>query len=101
MKTFNRGKLKRLAEAGRLVSVSSYSFDDMMGESRSNNEMPVVCPTPPDFRDRHDGTVYLRPDHFTSKSGCAYLANDNREDLVTLIVHSNLNYTFRILPPKT
>lgn len=96
MATFNRGKLRRLAEAGRLVTVSSYSFDDMYGESRTDQEMPVVCPMPPDHLDRREGIVYLRPDHFTSSCGGAYVGA--RSDLVTLHVHSNLNYTFRILP---
>ena len=40
-KTFNRGKLKRLAQQGKLEMVESYNFDDMHGESRSRKVVPV------------------------------------------------------------
>lgn len=98
MKTFNRGKLKRLAEAGRLVVVDSYHFDDMTGSSRTTKEMPVVCKDGLSWQEKKEGTVYLDSWHFKSNCGRAYYAYDNREDMVTLIVHSNSNYTFKILP---
>ena len=97
MRTFNRGRLLRLAEAGKLVAVSTYSFDDMYGGHRTNNDMPVKM-MPADRCQCQDGTVYVFPSYFKGKSGTAYYAHDDRQDLVTLIVHSNCNYTFRILP---
>lgn len=98
MKTFNRGKLRRLAQAGRLVVVDSYHFDDMYGSSRSSKEMPVIYGYPVNRSEMKDGIVYLDEFHFTGKSGSAYYSYDNREDMVTLHVHSNLNFTFKILP---
>jgi hypothetical protein len=41
MKTFRRDKLRKLIEAGRVVTVGTYSFDDMSGERRTSHEMPV------------------------------------------------------------
>lgn len=54
--TFNRGALRKLAAAGRLVAVGFYHFDDTYGESRERNaELPVVFPRPADFADRKEG----------------------------------------------
>lgn len=96
IKTFNRGKLLKLAQAGKLVKVDSYHFDDMMGETRSREEMPVAM-KPADWHDQKPGTCYLTEWQFKTKSGCAYLSSPSRPDLVTLIVHSNSNFDFRIL----
>lgn len=98
--TFRRDKLKRLILANRVVLTSSYHFDDMLGESRTAKEMPVaMTESGPDmWKTRKEGTCYLFPSDLSSKSGCCYLASSSRTDLVTLIVHSNSNYTFRILP---
>lgn len=95
MITMNRGRLKRLVEQGRIEAVGSYHFDDQHGGSRSAAVMPVAM-DPDDWHDRKEGTVYLRPDHFTSKSGRAYDAGNG---LIMLIVHSNLNYTLRVREP--
>ena len=93
-KSFNRGKLKRLAGAGKLVCQGYYHFDDMYGESRGKaEEIPVVYPKPTDWHDRKEGTLYLGDWDFRSKSGCAWL---NENGTVTMVIHSNLNYTFRI-----
>lgn len=93
MKTFNRGKLKKLAEAGRLVVAENYHFDDMYGESRDTaKEMPVAI-APENRTERKEGICYLFPSDFKSSSGCAY---ESGPGLVTLIVHSNCDYTFRI-----
>lgn len=99
MITFRRDKLKRLIAANRVVLADSYHFDDMLGESRTKTEMPVaLTESGPDmWKTRKEGTCYLFPSDFTSKSGCCYTSDAN-PNLVTLIVHSNSNYTFRILP---
>jgi hypothetical protein len=93
--TFNRGKLKRLAAAGLLEMVGSYSFDDMVGEERTGSEkiIPVVYPRPLDWKDRHEGTVYLDDHDFSSASGLCW---KNPNGTIHLKIHSNLNYTFRI-----
>lgn len=96
MKTFRRDKLRRLIEAGRVVTVSTYSFDDMHGESRGNKVMPVAM-KPDDWKDRKEGVCYMGKWDFDSKSGCCYQSNDKDPSRVTLIVHSNSNYEFRIL----
>lgn len=93
MKTFRRDKLRRLVEAGRVVTVSTYHFDDMTGATQSAASMPVAI-MPADWRDRKEGVCYLYPSCFTSKSGTCYESNG----VITLIVHSNSNYEFRIVP---
>lgn len=95
LKTFNRGKLRRLVEAGRVISRSTYHFDDILGEQRGDKPMPVrMMPAEPGFI-RQQGTIYLRPDDFTTKSGCAY--TNGNDAVVTLHVHSNSNYTLEIV----
>lgn len=91
-KTFNRGKLFRLAQAGKLLMVGSYRFDDMMGESRQQGTDKPVAVDPGNWQDRKEGIVYVRQDEFRSH-GSAWL---NEDGTVTLYVHSNSNYTFRI-----
>jgi hypothetical protein len=103
MKTFRRDKLKRLIEAGRVVTVDTYHYDDMTGESRSHTERPVGLTKsgPDEWKNRKEGTCYLFPHDFISKSGTCYEAGTHQatgDPLVTLIVHGNSNYTFRILP---
>lgn len=92
MKTFRRDRLRRLVEAGRVVLASSYSFDDQYGSDRTDKEMPVKMVAT--GGDRPEGTCCVRRDHFEG-SGRAW---ENPNGTVTLIVHSNLNFTFKILP---
>ena len=95
MKTFRRDRLLRLARAGKLRLVGSYHFDDMYGVSQAvEEEMAVkVQPADPDWwKTRERGVCYVRPDEFDGH-GRAWL---NENGTVTLIVHSNSNYTFRI-----
>jgi hypothetical protein len=89
-----RDKLRRLAEAGRLTLTSSYSFDDMHGESRTENRQIPVQMMPAD-RQTREGICYLFPSDFASGSGRAWV---NPNGTVTLIVHSNRNLTFTVLP---
>ncbi len=90
----NRGTLRRMAAQGRLEMVESYHFDDMMGTSATKNAtIPVIYPRPQDWHDRKEGILYLDNFDFTTKSGCCY---ESPNGTVTLIVHSNCNYTFRI-----
>lgn len=91
MKTVNRGYLKRMVERGELEVVHYYSFDDMYGAQRG---VPAPMPVeidPGDWQKRKEGTCYLRPDHFTGY-GRAW---ENPNGTITLIIHSNLNYTFK------
>jgi len=100
MKAFRRDKLKRLVEAGRVVMVGSYSFDDTLGADRTKGtEMPVEM-DPGDFRLHKEGIVYMKDYLFEGKPGMAY---ENRPSVdgalfVHLKVHSNLNYDFKIKP---
>jgi len=93
-KTFNRGKLLRLAQAGKLSMVDSYSFDDMSGSERQQGVDKPVRMKPENWEDRKEGVVYVREDDFHSH-GSAWV---NSDGTVTLYVHSNSNYTFRINP---
>ena len=94
MKTFRRDKLRRLVEAGRVVVVSSYHYDDNSGSTRSTEPLPVAI-MPADWHDRKDGVCYLFPSCFTSKSGTCY---ESPNGVISLIVHGNSNYDFRIVP---
>ena len=96
MQTFRRDKLKRLVEAGKVETVSTYHFDDMTGASRTHNPMPVAM-KPADWHDRKEGICYLTEWDFKSVSGCCYVRGP-ANNIVTLIVHSNSNYDFRIKP---
>jgi hypothetical protein len=93
-KTFNRGKLRRLCEQGRLELADAYHFDDMHGESRTHQAMPVAIMPPGHWSERKEGVCYLFSSDFKSGSGSAW---ENVNGTVTLYVHSNSNYTFRIL----
>jgi hypothetical protein len=95
LKTFNRAKLRKLVEAGKVVKIESYHFDDMTGENRSTKPMPVAM-KPADWKDREDGVCYLTEFDFKAKSGRAWYTEGS--DLITLSVHGNSNYTLRILP---
>jgi len=94
MKTFRRDKLRRLIEAGKVETVSTYHYDDMTGAERSNKPMPVAI-MPSDWHDRKEGVCYLFPSDFTTQSGCCYV-QDERSGIITLIVHGNSNYDLRI-----
>ena len=96
MKTYRRDKLRRLVEAGKVETVSTYHFDDMSGAERSSKPMPVAM-EPEDWHDRKEGVCYLTPWDFTTKSGCAYV-RDETLNIITLIVHGNSNYDLRIVP---
>ena len=93
-KTFNRAKLRRLADAGRLVVVEHFHYDEMTGQSTGDGlATPVhVIEGQAGYR---SGYYNLHPIDFTTKTGRAYQGEDGN---VTLYVHSNRNLTFRILP---
>jgi hypothetical protein len=93
MKTFNRGKLRKLVEAGKVIMTDSYHFDDMYGESRTRKEMPVAM-KPDDWKDRKEGICYLTDHDFTAKSGRAWV---NPDGSICLYVHSNSQIDLRIL----
>ena len=91
MRTFRRDRLWRLAKAGKLVCVSSYSFDDGYGASSSKREMPVKALVNGDTY-RPEGVVCLREDHFTGYGGAT-----EEGGVIHLHVHSNLNFDFRVI----
>ena len=97
MQTFNRGKLRRLVEAGKVVMVGSYHFDDMSGAERKTGQSMPVAMKPANWKDRKEGICYLHEWDFRTKSGCCYM-NDPANGIITLIVHGNCNYDLRIVP---
>lgn len=90
-KTINRGYLKRLAQQGRLELVSSYHFDDQMGESRTKE--PLAVRVRKDYDDFVHGVVNLWESDFSSSSG---FANQGDNGTIHLHVHSNCFYDFRL-----
>jgi len=91
MKTVRRDMLMKLAKQGKLVCVQSYYFDDMTGENRGANEMPVRVKS--GYGDYKEGFINV-DDHDFKGHGRAW---KNADGTITLIVHSNLNYTFKIV----
>lgn len=94
MKTFNRSKLRKLVEQGRVIAVGSYSFDDMEGESRDTAKGMLCAIRPQDWHDRKEDVCYLFEHDFTSKCGRAWQSENG---VITLYVHSNCNYDLRIV----
>lgn len=93
-KTVRRDWLKRQVKAGKVTVVDSYSFCDMLGTSRCKSEIPAALSEDfPTFSVRKQGVCYMLDCDFDSSCGRAW-RNDN--GTVTLYVHSNLNYTFKI-----
>jgi hypothetical protein len=90
-KTFRRDRLLRLARAGKLVMVESYHYDDMTGSSRSKDERPVRVLE--QGGDREEGVAYVYASDFEGNCGRAY---QGASGVITLHVHSNCNYTFKI-----
>ena len=90
----NRGQLLRLARAGRLVAVDSYHFDDMHGSSRTQGrETPIHVLAPGEWAT--PGLFCVHEWDFKASSG--HVRPDGRPDHWTLYVHSNSNYTVRVL----
>jgi len=95
-KTIRRDKVMRLARARKLVAIGSRSFDDQHGESRLMHERPVNLVE--GGIGRKEGYVNLEPWDFKTKSGAAY---EHPDGTITLHVHSNLNYTLRVVRAGT
>ena len=91
MKTVNRGTLKKLVEQGKMEVVESYSFCDMMGESRQDKVSPVRLRG-------QNGVDYIYEQYnlFESdfKSSCGR-AWENEDGTITLYIHSNKSVTMR------
>jgi hypothetical protein len=92
MSTLNRGRLLKLARAGKLVCVDSYHYDETSGETRLKSPLPVRIKL--EYGDYLAGHVSLTEHDFQSSSGCASLSDDGQT--ATLYVHSNRNYDFRM-----
>lgn len=90
-KTINRGYLKRLAQQGKLELVSSYHFDDQMGESRTKE--PLAVRVRKDYDDFVQGVVNLWESDFSSSCG---FANQGDDGTIHLHVHSNCFYDFHV-----
>ena len=92
MTTVRRDKLLRLARAGKLVAVQSYSFDDMTGGSAWTGEKPVRVIPLRGKREYEEGFYHVGEWEFMGH-GRAWKEGSDR---IVLYVHSNRNHTFRI-----
>lgn len=70
-KTVRRDVIRRLVDSGRLFVSESYSFDDMHGESRTENRAIPVRMMPADRRTT-EGVCYMFESDFKSGSGAAW-----------------------------
>ncbi len=95
MATYNRGKLLRLAKAGKLMIVSSYSFTDgySNGNDFSTEKMPVEVRSEVNKGIYKEGVCYVREDEF---KGYGH-ASLNTNGTIHLHVHSNKSYDFKII----
>ena len=97
LKTFNRGKLLRLAKAGKLVAVDGYNFDYMTGGMRLDQPLPVRVASMGDVV-WAEGFVNLFESDFKGACGMAYQYIDT--GIIHLKIHSNCNYDFRTVEEK-
>lgn len=99
MKTYNRAKLRREVEKGLVTMVGSYSFDDMLGVTRTGVDQEMVVRMHPDGEGAvTEGTVYVWESDFRSPVGRAVEAGKDSKgrQLVALRIHSNSNMTLAI-----
>jgi len=94
MATMRRDVLKRMAEAGKLETVSTYHFDDMQGTSIGKKALPVRLTDVGEYWTRQEGICYLFPSDFSSSCGHA---KRNDDGTIDLYVHGNSWYTFRVV----
>lgn len=90
--TIRRDLVRRMIEAGELVMIDSYHFDDSTGSERGIDKPLPVAIAPADWHDRKEGVAYVHASDFDSGSGRASQGSNGD---ITLYVHSNCNYTFR------
>lgn len=90
--SIRRDTVRKLAEAGKLIAVSSYHYDEMSGQTGIDKEMPVRISK--GYGDFVEGQINLIPSDFTSSCGYAHLDADGKT--IHLGVHGNCNYTFRV-----
>lgn len=84
--TIRRDKLLRLALAGKLVAVGSYhSVDNDGSVVRKNVGYPVRILS--EYGECQEGFYNMAPDHFRSRSGCAFLSDDRM--MARMTVDSN------------
>ncbi len=96
-RTFNRLKLRRLIEAGKITAVNSYRFDDQYGAERGLDREMAVRFMPEDRSKAREGTVHVYEDYFSGYGRATTAGTDKLgRQLVVLYVHSNLNFTFAI-----
>jgi len=92
MKTLNRSTLRNMINRGEIISGSSYAYDEMSGTTIGNGENPrPVRFMEDDGNKDYQKFYYIWRTDLTTKSGRAYY---NADGTITVIVHSNLNYTF-------
>jgi hypothetical protein len=96
MKTIRRDALLRAVKAGKMISVSSYHFDDMTGQEIRSTPLPArIMAGGQDFR---EGFCNLYESDFSSS--CGY-ACENESGTFTLGVHSNCHYELALKPGET
>ena len=99
MKTVNRGKLKRLAEQGKLLGrckyryTDDYIYDNATNFGRMENYFPVFLIPNEGRHEIPEGHIGIYEWYFTCKSGRAW---EEEDGTITFYPHSNLSYQLKI-----
>ena len=89
---FNRVKLKKLIQEGKVTCISSRHYDDMYGETYTQKEMLVNFGNYGSYK---EGIITIAESDLKTKSGFAYQGEPGH---INLIVHGNLSYHLKINP---
>ena len=99
MKTVNRGKLRRLAQKGKLLArckyhyTDDYIYDNATNFGRMENYFPVFLIPDEGRHEIPEGHVGLYEWYFTCRSGRAW---EEEDGTITFCPYSNLSYQLKI-----
>ncbi len=100
MKTVNRGKLKRLAEQGKLLARCNYCYTDDYAWDNANNfgrtkqYLPVYVIQKGESRwNVPEGYIGIDEYYFRCKGGHAW---EEKDGTITLYPYQNLSYSLKI-----
>ena len=99
MKTVNRGKLRRLAEQGKLLArcefhyTDDYAWDNATNFGKMENYLPVFFIPDEGRHEVPEGYIGIDEYYFRCKGGHAW---EEEDGTITFCPHSNLSYQLKI-----